>query len=140
MNGMEKHNEGRNSTCPFCNLAPDREIIMETSHVYAIYDKYPVNEGHSLIIPKRHCQNYFDLSEEEQVNCWKAVNRVKQIIIKKYNPDGFNIGININEVAGQTVNHVHIHLIPRYKGDMEKPEGGVRGVIPEKRIYKSKQK
>lgn len=121
--------------CPFCNPDKDRELILESATVYAIYDKFPVSEGHSLIIPKKHCADYFELSFKEQSACWFMVNHVKQLLIKKYNPDGFNIGINIHAAAGQTIPHMHIHLIPRYTGDVERPEGGVRGVIPEKKEY-----
>ena len=122
-----------NKPCPFCNV--EREIILETEMSFAIYDGFPVNEGHALVIPKRHTANYFDLSLEEQKDCIELLNRVKGIVQEKYNPDGFNVGININEAAGQTVAHVHIHLIPRYEGDVEEPRGGVRGVIPERRSY-----
>ena len=125
------HNE--NKPCPFCNL--EREKILETEMSFAIYDGFPANEGHALIIPKRHTANYFDLSLEEQKDCIELLNRVKGIVQAKYNPTGFNVGININESAGQTVAHVHIHLIPRYEGDVEEPRGGVRGVIPERRNY-----
>ena len=122
-----------NKTCPFCNV--EREKILETEMSFAIYDGFPVNEGHALIIPKRHTANYFDLSLEEQKDCIELLNRVKLIVQEKYNPDGFNVGININEAAGQTVPHVHIHLIPRYEEDVEEPRGGVRGVVPRKRNY-----
>lgn len=122
-----------NKPCPFCNL--EKEKIIESRLSFAIYDGFPVNEGHALIIPKRHTANYFDLSLEEQKDCIELLNRVKGIVQEKYNPDGFNVGININEAAGQTVPHVHIHLIPRYEGDVEEPRGGVRGVIPERRSY-----
>ena len=122
-----------NKTCPFCNL--EREIILENEMSFAIYDGFPVNEGHALIIPKRHTANYFDLSLEEQKDCIELLNRVKGIVQEKYNPSGFNVGININEAAGQTVPHVHIHLIPRYEGDVEEPRGGVRGVVPGKKNY-----
>jgi diadenosine tetraphosphate (Ap4A) HIT family hydrolase len=122
-----------NKTCPFCNL--EREIILENEMSFAIYDGFPVNEGHALIIPKRHTANYFDLSLEEQKDCIELLNRVKGIVQEKYNPSGFNVGININEAAGQTVPHVHIHLIPRYEGDVEEPRGGVRGVVPGRRNY-----
>jgi diadenosine tetraphosphate (Ap4A) HIT family hydrolase len=124
-----------NSKCPFCNLESDRKIILESSFAFSVFDKFPVSQGHALIIPKRHCKNYFDLSMEEQTECWKIVNEVKKMILEKYHPDGFNIGININEAAGQTVFHVHIHLIPRYEGDVEEPQGGVRGIIPHKKFY-----
>ena len=101
---------------------------------YSIYDKFPVGLGHALIVPKRHCADYFELTLEEQSACWIMVNTVNQILVQKYNPDGFNVGFNVNEEAGQTISHVHIHLIPRYKGDVKDPEGGVRGVIPKKRF------
>jgi diadenosine tetraphosphate (Ap4A) HIT family hydrolase len=122
-----------NKPCPFCNL--EREKILETELSFVIYDGFPVNEGHALIIPKRHTANYFDLSLEEQKDCIELLNRVKAIVQEKYNPAGFNVGININEAAGQTVPHLHIHLIPRYEGDVEEPRGGVRGVIPGRKSY-----
>ena len=122
-----------NKPCPFCNI--EREKILESEMSFAIYDGFPVNDGHALIIPKRHTANYFDLSLEEQKDCIELLNRVKGIVLEKYNPAGFNVGININEAAGQTVPHVHIHLIPRYNGDVEEPRGGVRGVVPERKSY-----
>jgi len=125
--------------CPFCSPGSDREIVAETAIVYSVYDKYPVSKGHVLIIPKRHCDDYFELTTEEQSACWKMVNGLKVILTQKYHPDGYNIGINVNQAAGQTIPHVHIHLIPRYKGDVKEPEGGVRGVIPELRMYRPKK-
>jgi len=122
-----------NKPCPFCIV--EREKILESGMSFAIYDGFPVNDGHALIISKRHTANYFDLSLEEQKDCIELLNRVKEIVQEKYNPAGFNVGININEAAGQTVPHVHIHLIPRYEGDVEEPRGGVRGVIPERKSY-----
>ena len=123
------------STCPFCNIDSQRELIAESPTAYSVYDIFPVSNGHALIIPKRHCADYFELTLEEQSTCWNMVNTVKHILMENYNPDGFNVGINVNEEAGQTIPHVHIHLIPRYKGDIKDPEGGVRGVIDTKRIY-----
>jgi diadenosine tetraphosphate (Ap4A) HIT family hydrolase len=121
--------------CPFCSSNLESDVIIDGETEFAIYDKFPVNKGHALIIPKRHVSNYFDLSNEEQNACFQLLNKVKEIVSVKFNPDGFNIGINVGEKAGQTVNHVHIHLIPRYNGDVEKPRGGVRGVIPNKQSY-----
>lgn len=121
--------------CPFCNLTPKVELICETATAVAFLDGYPVSQGHTLIIPKRHVANYFDLTTNEQNALWLMVNRCKKILTKRYNPDGFNIGINVGETAGQTIFHVHIHLIPRYKGDVDNPKGGVRGVIPNKQKY-----
>lgn len=121
--------------CVFCNLEEKREIISETATAVAFYDSYPVSKGHVLIIPKRHVSNYFDLTVHEQRAIWLLVNRCKEIITNKHQPDGFNVGININEAAGQTVMHIHVHLIPRYNGDVENPRGGVRGVVPCKQKY-----
>lgn len=127
-----KYNE---TNCPFCNHDDGREIIARSERAFAIYDKYPVNEGHALIIPARHCSDYFELTETEQAECFQLLNDVRKILQNEYRPDGFNVGINVGEKAGQTVPHVHIHLIPRYSGDVERPLGGVRGVIPHKKEY-----
>jgi diadenosine tetraphosphate (Ap4A) HIT family hydrolase len=124
-----------NENCPFCNPDSERELLLESATAYALLDKFPVNPGHTLIIPKRHTANYFDLSFKEQSACWFMVNKAKEVLQNRFNPDGFNVGININESAGQTVSHVHIHIIPRFSGDVDEPRGGVRGVIPEKRNY-----
>lgn len=119
----------------FENPSRERELISELATVYSIYDKYPVTEGHALVITKRKSRNYFDMHPKEKTACWIMVERVKDILTKKYNPDGFNIGFNINEAAGQTVEHAHIHVIPRYEGDVEHPRGGVRNVILGKGDY-----
>jgi diadenosine tetraphosphate (Ap4A) HIT family hydrolase len=124
-----------NVDCPFCNPDTDRKLLLESAMAYAMLDKFPVSDGHTLIIPKKHCGNYFELSFKEQSACWFMLNKAKEILTKKLNPDGFNVGINISEAAGQTVPHVHIHLIPRFKGDVKEPRGGIRGVIPEKKNY-----
>ena len=126
--------EGR-AECPFCDLNPNRQTITESATAYAIYDKHPVSAGHALVIPKRHIVNYFELATKEQTACWLIINRVQEIVQEKYQPHGFNVGINIGKLAGQTVLHVHIHLIPRYVGDVEFPDGGIRGIIPDKRKY-----
>ncbi len=136
----KEYHGNHNRDCPFCNIDLSREVIAEVPKVIAIYDSYPVSKGHALIIPKRHCQDYFNLTTEEQSACWAMVNEVEHILNEKFTPDGFNIGINVNEAAGQTINHVHIHLIPRYFGDVDEPEGGVRGVIPTKKNYTKNSK
>lgn len=125
----------KKSDCVFCNLESGKELITETATAVAFLDSYPVNPGHTLIIPKRHVADYFELSIHEQRALWLVVNRCKKLIQKRFNPDGFNVGINVGEAAGQSIFHVHIHLIPRYKGDVENPRGGVRGVIKEKQEY-----
>lgn len=124
--------------CPFCFPEAELELITESATAYAILDKYPVSKGHTLIIPKRHVDSYFDLTFREQSACTFMLNFVKELLQKRFDPDGFNVGINIGISAGQTVQHAHIHLIPRFKGDVENPEGGIRGVIPEKRFYTKK--
>ena len=123
------------SGCPFCKLNTKVELVCETATAVAFFDGYPVSKGHTLIIPKRHVANYFDLSNEEQQDLWHMVNYCKAVLEKRFHPDGFNVGINVNQTAGQSVFHVHIHLIPRYKGDVENPKGGVRGVIPGRMKY-----
>ncbi|TFV96084.1 HIT domain-containing protein [Algoriphagus kandeliae] len=125
----------KGSDCPFCNPSSEFELILESAQTFSIFDKYPVSPGHSLIIPKRHVSNYFDLSFKEQSSCIFMLNEVKKNLQKRFKPDGYNVGINIGEKAGQTVSHVHIHLIPRYSGDVENPRGGIRGVIPDKKDY-----
>ncbi len=119
--------------CPFCTT--DRERIAVNDLAFAIYDGFPVNPGHALIIPKRHVANFFELSAEERMACFDLVSEVQQTLASAYRPDGYNVGINVNEAGGQTIFHVHIHLIPRYIGDVEEPRGGVRGVIPDKQGY-----
>lgn len=120
--------------CIFCDIDNSR-IESENETAYAIYDGFPVNKGHMLIIPKKHIKDYFEINEQDKVGLWQLVDECKKIVDKEFNPDGYNIGINCGEAAGQTVMHSHIHLIPRYTGDIENPRGGVRGVITEKRIY-----
>ncbi len=120
---------------PFFEKLEPKEQVGELASCFAFRDKFPVSKGHTLVIPKRVVSNYFELSFKEQSACWFLVNLVKAELQKELKPDGFNIGINAGEAAGQTVPHVHIHVIPRYKGDMENPRGGVRGVIPERMSY-----
>jgi diadenosine tetraphosphate (Ap4A) HIT family hydrolase len=121
--------------CVFCTPSKQRRPITESATAYAIYDKYPVSEGHALILPKRHCADYFELSAKEQQACWLLANRVQSILQQQFQPDGFNVGINVHAAAGQTVFHAHIHVIPRYKGDVGNPRGGVRGVVPGRGSY-----
>ena len=126
--------------CPFCNLSGDEDIIAETPTVVAVFDKYPVSPGHTLIIPKRHIALYRDLSVYEMNAMTYLLEYVKKKIDEHFHPDGYNVGINIGEAAGQSVFHCHMHIIPRYKGDVPNPKGGVRGVIPSKQSYSTSQK
>ena len=118
--------------CVFCN--PD-DVVMENDLAYVIHDRHPVSEGHLLVIPKRHVVSFFETSREERKALMEMLEGARQYIISEHSPQGFNIGINEGEAAGQTVEHLHIHLIPRYEGDIDDPRGGIRGAIPEKRIY-----
>lgn len=128
-------NRGNETLSPFLIGEETRELIVETATVFSFSDKFPVSAGHALIVPKRLVSNYFDLTLKEQTACWIVVNKVQKILQEKYNPAGFNIGININAEAGQTIWHSHIHIIPRYSGDVVNPRGGIRGVIPHKKEY-----
>jgi len=124
--------------CPFCNIGErinKERILYEDSTWIAILDGYPVTDGHTLLIPKRHCATYFDLNDKESSSLFNVIKTIKDILEEKYNPQGFNIGVNCGEVSGQTIMHCHVHIIPRYDGDVENPRGGVRGVIPNKQSY-----
>lgn len=118
--------------CIFCRLRTMKEPVLENELAYAVYDAMPVNPGHMLIIAKRHVQNYFDLTPEEEAAMLDLLHKGKNLLDEKYRPEGYNFGVNCNECAGQSVMHVHMHLIPRFKGDTKAPMGGVRCVIPEK--------
>ena len=120
------------SKCIFCN---QEEIVLENELAWARYDKYPVSPGHLLIITKRHVADFFDTTIEERRALNDLLEECKKMLDREYSPDGYNIGVNCGTAAGQTIMHLHIHLIPRYQGDIDNPRGGVRGVIPDKRIY-----
>ena len=120
--------------CYFCSLPSDR-IILETELSIVIIDAFPVSEGHTLIITKRHIESIFDATREEQIDLLANLEEAKKILDKKFSPDGYNIGINDGEAAGQTVMHLHTHLIPRYSGDTEQAKGGVRWIFPDKANY-----
>ena len=121
--------------CLFCAI-PKERIFSENELVFAIRDKYPVTPLHSLIIPKRHAVDYFSLTKDELLSCDVLLKEIKNSILRDDElVDGFNIGINSGEAAGQTILHCHIHLIPRRFGDVESPRGGVRHLIPGKGDY-----
>jgi diadenosine tetraphosphate (Ap4A) HIT family hydrolase len=124
----------KQSECPFCSPSED-EMIIKDRLCYSRWDKFPVSKGHILIIPFRHVSSYFDTTHDEKKSIAKLIEACKKILDQQFSPDGYNIGVNVGEPAGQTVMHCHIHIIPRYIGDIENPRGGVRGVIPHKREY-----
>lgn len=115
--------------CPFCTLKPS-QILMQNQHAKAFYDKYPVQQGHLLIIPNRHIETYFDATEKEILAIHQLIHKGKQQLNETFSPDGYNIGVNIGEYGGQTIPHLHFHLIPRYKGDIDDPRGGIRKAVP----------
>ena len=125
---------GEEVNCPFCSLV-DGEKVLASELCFARWDKYPVTEGHLLIIPNRHIADYFSVTQEEKTALWAMVDEAKKLLDKHFKPDGYNVGINIGATAGQTVMHCHIHLIPRRSGDTNNPRGGVRGVIADKADY-----
>lgn len=123
--------------CPFCQLTSER-IRGSNEHAVWIRDGYPVSPGHSLIIPVRHVGSFFELSPIERSGLLELLDVAKAAAQSEFNPAGFNIGINDGPAAGQTVPHVHVHLIPRFLGDLPDSRGGVRWVIPHKADYWSR--
>ena len=127
-----------NNPCIFCKIRKE-ELQFENLLAYSSIDSYPVSEFHSLIVPKRHVETYFELTKEEFQACNDLILKTKEKILKKdFSVKGFNIGTNAGKSAGQSIMHCHIHLIPRREGDVENPQGGVRSVIPKKQHYKRK--
>ena len=127
-------NDSRPIDCPFCSL-PKERVLLANAHAVAVADAFPVAAGHTLIILRRHVSSYFELTEEEAVAIHELLHRVKDLLDASLAPGGYNIGINVGQAAGQTVAHVHVHLIPRYVGDVPDPVGGVRNTIPGKGRY-----
>ena len=123
-----------NTGCPFCTPDPNL-LFYESELVVGLWDRYPVSPGHALMVPRRHVAGWFDASQEEQQALVAALEAAKRKIEKEHAPDGYNIGINSGEAAGQTIHHLHVHLIPRYGGDQADPRGGIRNLLPSKARY-----
>ncbi len=121
--------------CPLCARLREDEFLVAGSHCVVFFDRFPVSEGHVLIVPRRHVGSVFELNEAEAAELAPLLAEVRTQLVAKFHPDGFNIGINDGAAAGQTVPHVHVHVIPRYRGDVEDPRGGVRWVIPKRARY-----
>lgn len=119
---------------PFYQI-PKQSHLYSGNHFFIIKDKYPVNEGHLLIVSKELRQDFFELTEAEKEELPKLIHKAKEIIEYDHSPDGYNIGMNCGETAGQTVFHFHCHIIPRYEGDMKNPRGGVRHCVEGKGYY-----
>lgn len=119
--------------CIFC--IPDREILCQSTHALAFSDSFPVSPGHALVVPRRHVVTIFELDAAEYADCFLLVLKVKDLLLARHAPDGFNVGVNCGVAGGQSVWHAHIHVIPRFTGDTPHPRGGVRNVIPRLRDY-----
>lgn len=126
------------TACPFCSLRP-AEVLLEKPLAYAKQDGYPLNKGHALVIPRRHVATFFDTTTGERQEMLGLLDETKALLDAKYRPDGYNIGINDGLVAGQTIMHLHVHIIPRYVGDKSDPRGGIRWIFPEKAAYWNKK-
>jgi len=131
---MPNESSPESLSCPFC--VPERgRVFHEDGLVVGVWDGFAVSPGHALLVPKRHVETWFDASPEEQAALMQGIGIARERILERFRPDGFNIGINVGRAAGQTVFHLHVHVIPRYTGDVPDPRGGVRHVIPSKANY-----
>lgn len=129
---MKPHPDHPTAACPFCN---DADAILANALAYVRPDKFPASPGHLLIIPRRHEADFFDTTAAERQAMLELADAARAWVQARHAPDGYNLGVNVGAAAGQTVFHVHLHLIPRYLGDAERPRGGVRAVIPGKQDY-----
>jgi diadenosine tetraphosphate (Ap4A) HIT family hydrolase len=132
----EKQGEKRdpNNPCLFCT--DPQGVSRNNELAYSARDSYAVSPGHTVVIPRRHVASFFELTPEEINACMALIKEERKLLDEEFKPDGYNIGVNIGPAAGQSILHVHIHIIPRYEGDVENPQGGVRHVIPRKGHYK----
>ena len=119
--------------CIVCE--PQREVIAQNEAAIAVFDSYPVSPGHALVLPRRHVETLWDLDQAEYDLCFRLVRDIQPMLVERFKPDGFNVGANCGEAAGQSFWHAPIHVIPRYAGDTPNPKGGVRHVIPLKGSY-----
>lgn len=121
--------------CRFCIAKPGRRIMLEGKYGFAAWDRHPASPGHFIVVPYRHFADYFEITDAEREELWRLVADGKKMADERHHPDGYNVGINVGKWAGQSIPHLHIHVIPRYRGDVENPKGGVRGVIPQNKLY-----
>jgi len=128
------HPSNEPAECPFCSL-PENRILFTSQSALAIRDAFPISPGHTLVIPNRHVKSIFELENAERNDLFQALSRARSDLVSEMKPDGFNVGINDGLMAGQTVMHLHVHLIPRFEGDKEDPRGGIRWIFPEKAKY-----
>jgi diadenosine tetraphosphate (Ap4A) HIT family hydrolase len=123
------------SPCPFCERAAAGGAEFHNDHALGLPDAFPVSPGHTLVIPRRHCEGLFDLTAEEYAALWWLAREVREALRERLQPDGFNVGANDGAAAGQTVAHAHVHVIPRFGGDVPDPRGGIRWVVPGRAAY-----
>jgi diadenosine tetraphosphate (Ap4A) HIT family hydrolase len=124
-----------NKHCPFCEVIEGDRAALRTTGAAAFPDAFPVSPGHTLVVPTRHVADFFDLDADEQADVWRLVAEVRSRLAAEHAPDGFNVGLNAGAAAGQTVSHAHVHVIPRYRGDVADPRGGVRWLIAERAAW-----
>jgi diadenosine tetraphosphate (Ap4A) HIT family hydrolase len=115
-----------------CELCNPTQVVAEDDNAYTRYDSSSLTHGHVIVVPRRHVASYFDMTTEEKVSIVALLDTSKEIIDRQFSPDGYNIGVNIGKAAGQSRMHVHVHLIPRYRGDVADPSGGIRCVLSRK--------
>ena len=123
------------ATCVFCDVLSGEEIFERGANYAAFFDAFPVSPGHLLIVPLRHLESFFDFDNDEAAELYPFVARCKDALDRQFAPSAYNLGVNAGRAAGQTVMHAHLHLIPRYAGDVTDPRGGIRAVFPEKSRY-----
>lgn len=121
--------------CVFCERIEADQVVARSHHAVAFPDRYPISPGHTLVVSRRHEPDFFALTEEERLDLWSLVDQVRHHLDARYGPDAFNIGVNAGRAAGQTVAHAHVHVIPRYQGDVGDPRGGIRHLIPDEAVY-----
>jgi diadenosine tetraphosphate (Ap4A) HIT family hydrolase len=126
----------RPADCPFCAVPPER-VVDANALAFALQDAYPVAAGHTLLVARRHVADLFELTDEELGALLDLLRRARRRLDESLQPAGYNVGVNVGRAAGQTIGHVHVHLIPRFAGDVSEPEGGVRNVIPGKGMYRT---
>jgi diadenosine tetraphosphate (Ap4A) HIT family hydrolase len=126
--------ESRTDLCPFCR-PPEERLVETAGHAFAILDAYPVSPGHTLIVVRRHVADVFEIQPDELADAVRLIASARNRIDREYQPEGYNVGVNVGPFAGQTITHVHFHVIPRYRGDCPDPSGGVRNVIPGRGHY-----
>ena len=124
--------------CPLCCAAPDR-TFHEGRLIRGLWDGFPVSPGHALLVPRRHVATWFEATPDERAELTEAIEIARAAILSRHRPDGFNVGMNLGAAAGQTVGHLHLHVIPRYAGDVPDPRGGVRWVVPQRADYWTKR-